>query len=142
MSLAVTSGELVESLASTVERFNDNNYRLGLFKNNITPTSETVIGDITPCDFGGYAGLQTITDWSPGSVTYDSPRAVAEHGPITFTNDGGSTNTVYGYYVVDGAGALAWAEARAGGGVTFGGDTSEEYVVTPVYTRRSEFHST
>lgn len=142
MTQAVTSAELIYDLGKSVLRYNAEGYKIGLFKNDVSPTSLTVLADLTAANFGGYAGLQNITSWSAGTIVYTAPRAVAEHPAVTWTASGTTTNTIYGYYVVDGGGALAWAERRDGVGVVVGSVSGQTYVVVPVRSRRSEFHST
>lgn len=82
---------------------------LRLYQNNYTPISTSVLADFTIATFSGYAdetpsfgsatpisGVMTITDSSQRNFTH---------------NTGGTSNTVYGYYVVDTlAGKVLWAE--------------------------------
>lgn len=136
MALSTTQAELLKSLNAYLAQVNADGYEVGLFKNNATINSSTVIGDLTPCDFGGYDGTHVIGSWS--SATWVSPRAEATAAPSTWTADGTSANSVYGYYVIDNFGALAWAEKVAGGPITIG-SAGQIYIVVPKYTRRSEF---
>lgn len=137
MALVVVKAELQKTLQAFADFMNLGNYQMGLYKAVTGISENTVIGDVTPCDFSGYGGLQLLEDWA--AVVWTSPRAVITNSDIVWThNGGGVSNQIYGYYVVDGVGALAWIEARADGPVTiqFNG---QEYTVKPKYTRRSEF---
>lgn len=135
--LKVVKDELLKTLAAQLAAFNSDGYEIGLFQNDWTPDDEDTISDVDPADFGGYSGLQPLDDWDDGGVVWDPPRAVGEHPDVVWTADGTSSNTIYGYYVVDGSGNLAWAERRSGGGVTVG-TNGQTYTVSPRYTRRSE----
>lgn len=136
MSLKVVQAELLKSLDDWLAATEADSYKIGLFKNNWTPANGDTISAVTPADFGGYSGLVTLTNWT--AATWVSPRAESTADDVTWTADGSSANTIYGYYVVDGAGNLAWAERRTDGGVTIG-SAGQTYTVTPKYTRRSEF---
>jgi len=137
MALKVVKDELLKTLNAQLALFAAGPYQIGLYKNNKTPADTDTISDYTPADFSGYSGLQNLTAWS--SAAWVSPRALATHSALTWTHSGGGTaNDIYGYYVVDGSGNLAWAErspvapvSMASGGAT--------YQVTPQYTRRSEY---
>ena len=138
MSLKVVKDELIKTLDAATSGF-AGNYKIGLFKNNFTPGNTSVIGDVTPADFSGYStvGLHTFSSWA--SATWNSPRAEATHADVTWTHNGGGTsNDIYGYYVVDGSGNLAWAERYASAPVTLSG-SGQSFTVSPKYTRRSEF---
>ena len=87
-----------------------NGQNLRLFKNNITPSSISVIGDFTEADYSGYAGVTTV---SFASATEVSNKAqITDAAARGFTHNGGGTaNTVYGYYYESGSGKLILAEA-------------------------------
>jgi hypothetical protein len=136
MSLKVCKAELQRDLDAKATLMNAAPYKIGLFKNDYTPADTDTIAAVTAADFGGYSGLQNLTGW--GASTWSSPDAVIAHAAKTWTADGTSSNTIYGYYVVDGAGNLAWAERRTDGGVSVGA-AGQTYSVTPQFTRRSRF---
>lgn len=139
MSLKVVQAELLKTLNAQTALFTAGPYKIGLFKNNFTPTDTSVIGDITPADFSGYSavGLANLTAWT--SASWSSPRAITQNADVVWTHNGGGTpNDIYGYYVVDSLGALAWAERNASAPVTMSA-AGQTYTVTPKYTRRSEF---
>jgi len=143
MSIAVGKDFLVAELNRTLAYLNSNSFTIHLFQNDITITSNTVVGDFVEADFGGYdpPGGQEIASWPPDSAVYVSPRARALHPPITWTADGTSTNTIYGYFVLDNDGEFAWGERRTDGGVVVGTVAGDPYFVIPTYARRSEFNS-
>lgn len=139
MSLKVMKAELQRQLdalrAGTAVDFGD--YQLGLYKNNWTPGETDTISAVTPADFPGYTGLVTLNSWN--ASTWSSPRASITHPDVTQTHSGSAgSNDIYGYYVVDASGNLAWAEKDATGPVTISAG-GQFYKVSPVYTRRSEF---
>lgn len=137
MALKVVKDELLKTLQEQVDLFVAGPYQIGLYKNNFTPVDGSVIGDITPADFSGYAGLQDLLSWA--TPTWISPRASSTHANVVWTHNGGGTpNDIYGYYVVDSLGDLAWAERNASAPVTISA-AGQTYTVTPKYTRRSEF---
>lgn len=95
-----------------------------LFKNDVTPTLNTVIGDLTEADFTGY-GAATIT-W--GSATNGPGEEASVYGTgLSFIANGSSSpNIIYGWWLQN-AGGLRFAErfdepipiAEAGDDVTF-----------------------
>jgi len=82
-----------------------------LFQNNLVPTPATVIGDLTPCNFDGYAPLakdaaspSVATDPATGDKIVRIPDPAGGWTWLTT----GVTNlpqTVYGYALTDGTGA-------------------------------------
>jgi hypothetical protein len=137
MSLKVPKDQLLRTLDADLTAWVAAGYKWGLFKNNFTPGDTSVIGDITAADFSGYSGLQSFSSWN--AATWSTPRAVATAGDVVWTHNGGGTsNDIYGYYVVDGSGNLAWAERNAAAPVTMS-SAGQTYTVKPQYTRRSEF---
>lgn len=80
-----------------------NGAKVGLFKNNINPTPNTVLADLEPCDFDGYS-LGSAVTW--GTAYYPTGDAAAiPAGMQQFIATGNTTpNNVYGVYIVNGAG--------------------------------------
>ncbi len=70
---------------------------LRLFKSNITPAHSDVLGDYTPneADFSGYSAA--TPSWT--SVTISSNRAQSTGSPISWTKNGATGNTIYGYFL-------------------------------------------
>ena len=73
---------------------------LGLYQNNATLSRATVIGDLTPADFHGYAAVTAVTFSSPFLDADGTALALgADHAFVA--TSGGTLNpqTIYGYYV-------------------------------------------
>jgi len=139
MALVVTQTEMEQALSSMYPYWNANGYKMHLFQNNYTPLITSVASDFTECTFGGYSGGIYLTSWSGGTIAFITPRAFIYHADVVWTATGASTNSVYGYYVLDGSGVLRWAERRPGGAVTVGAITGQTYTVSPLFSQRSEF---
>lgn len=106
--LVVTDNGLLNSL-DLLRRKWDTRWKMGLFQNDYQPLQTSVIGNFVPCDFSGYAGLQSTFGWTVPAMSGFRARTVANE--LTWTHDGGPiSNWVYGYYVVNPAGQLEWAE--------------------------------
>lgn len=85
--------------------------KTGLFQNNVVPSRDTLLADLTPADFTGYA-LNATAAYAAAGLDSDGTPIMAT-GVITFTAGSPITvsNTIYGYYIVDSAGtALLLAE--------------------------------
>lgn len=82
--------------------------KLKAFQNPITPTPAIVLGDLTECNFTGYSASAAVT-W--GTVLNNPDGTVsAPGGGIEFAASGSAvSNTVYGVYLVDGAGTTLLA---------------------------------
>jgi hypothetical protein len=88
-----------------------NGAKLGLFSNNIVPTQDTVIGDLTPCTFPGYALSAAIT-WGAADID-DSGSAVTLGGLVTFVSSTITTpETVYGAFLQNSGGTVLLAAFR------------------------------
>lgn len=79
--------------------YNVEGYRLSvmLFKNNITVAFATVLGDLTVCDFDGYAPIE-IDDWGGGALVGESYELIGTI--VRQWTIAGATNlpqTIYGY---------------------------------------------
>jgi hypothetical protein len=91
---------------------------LHLFKNNITPTKNSVVGDFVSADFTGYAPLTPLSTQAPyldqnGNAALTSPvYQFLETGVVI-------TNTVYGAYVTNAAGTVLFGAVRFDVPVTF-----------------------
>lgn len=68
-----------------------------LFQNNMTPDQDTVLADLTNATFSGY--IQATTNFGSATIVGHKGKIVGT-APLTFTHNGGGTsNTIYGYYV-------------------------------------------
>ena len=111
-------------------------WELGLYKNDWTPAQGDDIGDVTACDFSGYTGLEPLANFS--APVQDGTRWKTEADPIVQSHNGGGTsNLVYGYYVVNGSGVLMYAERDPSGPRLMAG-SGDVYTVIPRVTDRSE----
>ncbi len=101
---------------------------------NTTPTTATVLGDLTECDFAGYAAVN-VTGWTAPSVAAHVATMTA--APKTFTRSStGASQNIYGYYVTDsGSTVLYWAE-RDGNAPIVVTNLGDSYTVTPAMTEQ------
>src|SRR5579864_8377209 len=87
-----------------------NTGKIHLFKNNIAPNDDTVLGDLIEADYNGYtAGGVAVATWPP-------PYWLSDDGLVHTTTthqfqatDGVNPNIIYGYYVTDKNGLLVYA---------------------------------
>lgn len=83
---------------------------LHLYRNDLTPSDSTVIGDISECTSTGYAAITLVSsNWTTTQST-GITTAVYSERTFSFTTDG----TSYGYYVTDTSGNLLWLERFSG----------------------------
>lgn len=110
MSLVVPNdGEIILLRMMLQDTANTDTFLLRLYKNNYTPDQSAVLTSFTEADFTNYA-QKTISrgDWATPSTS--GGVAVSTVSQQSWTC-GASTNTVYGYYVVDSASTtVLWAE--------------------------------
>jgi len=108
---------------------------LCLFQNDISPTANTVIGDITACDYSGYAA-EAIT-WLDPSISEDGHIEMigiaGEFRPTAST----TPNNVYGAYILGSGGAL-FAAGRLDDAPEYMGATTNSMLLT-VRVRLSPF---
>lgn len=110
-----------------------NGAKVHLYQNNIAVRPDTILTDFTEADFDGYAASAAVT-W--GTVATDSSGNAVVYGDAkTFLCTGSVTpNTVFGYYVTNGAGStLEYAEAFATP-VGFG-NAGDNLVILPAYKK-------
>lgn len=82
---------------------------LKLFKNDHVPASDDVNADYTEANFSGYASV-ALGDWNAAFLNTDDKGEI-DADPASFVHNGGGTsNTIYGAYVVDNAGDVIYAE--------------------------------
>lgn len=107
-----------------------------LYQNDLTPGPATVIGDFTVANFTGYAN-GVLAGVAVAGALDGSNRAVVTWNALTFTKNGATGNTIYGYYVTTGAGNLLWAERFDGAiPMTVNGAFIQ---ITPRFTFKSEY---
>lgn len=132
MSLVQPNEGAQEALARMLNKSATGDVVLRLFKNNYTPVKGATVASFTEADFTGYAA-KTLTGAS-WSITSANP-AVASYAKQTFTCSGGAAQSVYGYYVTNGAGTkVLWAELFTDGPYAID-PTDHDIEVTPVYTQ-------
>lgn len=109
------------ALEALVNKTAPQNLVLKLYQNNITPSDTDTAGTYTEATFGGYsAATLTGASWeaaSAGTITYGSQQ--------TFTCNGSTPNSIYGYFVVQAtSGTLVYSERASGAplSVTNNGD--------------------
>jgi hypothetical protein len=82
--------------------------KIRLYQNNYVPGPGTVLTDLTEADFDGYAQYSN-TVWNAPTLNAITGRYdITSGGAPTFTQTGTViTNTVYGWYMVDGSDLVA-----------------------------------
>lgn len=84
----------------------DGNRVLRLFNNNLNPTKNTVIGDVTQASETGYSAITLLgSSWSVASLSGINSASYSEQS-FTFTTEA----TIFGYYVTTVDGSLLWLE--------------------------------
>jgi len=102
-----------------------------LYKNNKAPAAGDNATLYIEADFSGYV-RQTLNDLSAPTVS--GGVASTTSGTHTFTHNGGAVaNTVYGWYMVDGANKLIAASLNGAGPVTLSA-AGQSYAVTVTFT--------
>lgn len=104
---------------------------LKLFSNNITPAEANTAANYTEVAGGGYAaksllvGNRTIVAGDPSTCTYPVQN-------FTFTGVTDAPGTIYGYFIVNGAGVLKGVERFPAGVVPFTPVVGAQINVTPI----------
>lgn len=89
------------------------NLSLHLYVNNYSPDLDTGLGDLTEATFPGYAPIG-FAFTLPATINGENKAELVYFGSGTFTATGSSSNTAYGYFVVnEDTGDLLWAERFA-----------------------------
>jgi len=82
-----------------------NQAQMLLFKNNVTVSQTTLLGDLTLADFTGFTSkvLPDFSLWSPAALDANGNVSRVAPGVITFTASTPNLipNTIYGFLVVD-----------------------------------------
>lgn len=106
--LVLNSAGLRNTLVAARSAY-EGHYKAGLFQNDFQPRFTMLTSDIVDANFSGYAGLSPTFSWT--APAFNGGFAVMTAHDIVWSHNGGPTgNFVFGYYVVDGTGALVWAE--------------------------------
>lgn len=109
MTLKLTNYEIQRRLDLVKADLDTGPAKLHLFQNNVTPTEDTVLTDLTEANFSGYAAANLDYSAASGIAAHV---ATATPTAVVFTRAAGATsNSIYGYYVTNQAGTqLLWAE--------------------------------
>lgn len=107
-----------------------------LFQNDYTPIDGSILSNFLEASFDGYAPVDA-NGWS--DPLFVSPRALIQATACNYAKSAGSIgNLIYGYYILDQAGNLLWAERDPSAPVPMNVD-GNVYVIVPRLTIRSEF---
>jgi hypothetical protein len=135
MSLKIVDVGLPKMLDKLLTAYG-NTLQLCLFTNNYTPAAGDTLANYTEATFPGYA-RQAVSNWIPSTVAASVATSNADQKQFQ-RNATGTGQAVYGYFVLDGAGALLFAERDPAAPITLTnqGDT---YLITPKFTYQSLF---
>ena len=107
MALVIPNVSEVTILNNMLNIATPTNTILHIYSNNLTPSSNTVIGDITEVTSTGYSAI-TLTSSSWSVSTSVGGITTASYAEQTFNMS--TSATIYGYYVTNIAGGLLWLE--------------------------------
>ena len=107
MALVIPNVSEVTLLNNMLNVATPTNTILHLYSNNLTPSSTTVVGDVTEVTSGGYSAI-TLTSLSWTVSTSGGGITTASYAEQTFNIT--TSATVYGYYITNVAGDLLWLE--------------------------------
>jgi hypothetical protein len=101
----------VSAAASAIRgTWNTTPVKVHLYKNDVTPTTSSVLGDFTESDFAGYAA-QNASSWSAPVVSAHIATITA--AALTYTRSStGTAQNAYGYYITDSGSTLLYAAER------------------------------
>ncbi|MFN4259769.1 MAG: hypothetical protein ACK4RK_10760 [Gemmataceae bacterium] len=127
-----------ELILLDVLRGNWGDLTLRLYQNDHTPSDDDTVADYAEADFSGYDAIPLLeANWSV--ATTEAGKAMTSYEEQTFEHDGGAvSNSIYGYYVVNAADELLWAERAAGAPLNMAAGGSQ-IKITPKFTLASEF---
>jgi len=110
---------------------------LALYKADIVPavTDVAALYTANECSFTGYSRI-TLTAWGTVSVVHHV--ASSQELPRVFTRTGGAVESAYGYFVLDNAGVLQFAERFPSGPIVMSG-TGQTLSVTLNVSDESKF---
>lgn len=135
MSLKIVDGGISRMLDKMLTAYGST-LVIKLFKSNTTPAAGDTAGTYTEATFPGYASQSVGTF---GASTVASSTATATAAQNTFTRSStGTTENIYGYYVLDSGGNLLWAERDPAAPIAMT-NSGDSYLITPKFTYKSEF---
>jgi len=85
----------------------------------LTPTKDTVVGDLTVADYNTYAP-QTVTTWSAPFMDAGGRLCIAAPSNLFQPSDALAPNLIYGYWVEDANGDLVAVARLANAPVALG----------------------
>jgi len=133
--LEVTSAGLMEYL-NKLTGYMKGWFKIGLYVNDHVPKLTDTISLYQQANFSGYQGAMLLYGF--GQATMFGVRAKSVATTVVWTHDGGPiANDVYGYFVVNNKGILAFAERFCDGPFTV--DRAGRSVkVKPVFSTKNE----
>jgi hypothetical protein len=135
MSLKIPTGASLQYLDNLIADLLDTAI-VRVFKNDYTPVDGSVLGSFTEANFTGYAQIN-MSGWSAAALDGNG-KAATTADQVTWTmGTPGTTNTVYGIYVVTAAGALLYAERNPSGGILLN-TLGQTFSYLPKFTFDSE----
>jgi hypothetical protein len=103
---------------------------LRLYSNNVTPSETDTAATFTQVSGGGYAAITLDKDdWTntPGDPNFSTQAQKT----FSFSGPTSAPSTIYGYYVVNLAGVLQWAERFPGANVPLTPINGSSIKITP-----------
>lgn len=106
------------------------NLKLRLYSNNVTPAETDTAATFTQVTGGGYTEITLVAaSWT---INSGAPSfGIYAQQTFTFTGTTTAPSTIYGYYVVNLAGVLQWAERFPGANVPFNPINGSSINITP-----------
>lgn len=124
-------------LAAWISGFPPSSLFVRLYQNNYTPLDSTILSDLTVATFSGYS-QQSVTLGTPTEVA-NKAKTVGTAPQVFTHNGGGTSNTIYGYYVVDtSTGDLVWVERFGSSQIMT--NNGDQISITIQFTADSENH--
>lgn len=88
-----------------------NGAKVGLFKNDFVPEPTTILADLVQADFVGYA-LSSVVVWGEIGVDVNGRAIVFAPSKEFSPTDATVPNTIFGYFLVNGAGTVLLSAVR------------------------------
>ena len=96
---------MIDYLRGTL--LNTANTYLRLFKNNFTPDPSNILSDFTEADFTGYAAVQVNSKFGSPYKVIDGEYQT-DSSAFSYACSGGSSQTLYGWYLTWFDGSTTW----------------------------------